>query len=71
MNAQEYAEHMKAQFAFNGFTACPLSERELSALWLAGIEPDLAYGVGCDVAAGFDMGTALAANALADDLEEY
>jgi hypothetical protein len=49
---------VKRAFAFYGFTACPLTDRQIAQCLKAGVDT---YSVGCDVAAGFTFAESLRA----------
>jgi hypothetical protein len=56
-----YISTLKRDFARYGFVGCPLSDEELAQLYKLNIKLDVAYGVGCDVAAGYTIQEALEA----------
>ena len=57
-----YITTLKRDFARYGFVATPLTDEQLTALYRANIKLDAAYGVGCDVAAGFSFDEAVSAS---------
>ena len=57
-----YIATLKKDFAYYGFIECPLTDEELAHLYRENIHLDIAYGIGCDVAAGFDFDFAVEAN---------
>jgi hypothetical protein len=56
-----YIATIMRDFAFYGFTTCPLTDEQLTALYRANIKVDQAYGIGCDVGAGFSFDEAVSA----------
>lgn len=53
---KEYTHDLRREFAFYGFTTCPLTESEMKTLFRLGYSASDAYGIGCDVSAGFYFG---------------
>jgi hypothetical protein len=53
MTLQEYIDQLKPKFAQYGFTETPIPDSYIIRLYAMGADLDKAYGVGCDVAAGF------------------
>ena len=62
MSLEEYINTMRREFAFYGFTTCPLTEGDLRILFRRGYSTGDAYGIGCDVNAGFDFDHAILVN---------
>lgn len=58
-----YIATLKKDFAKFGFIECPLTDEEIAHLYRENIHIDIAYGIGCDVAAGFEFFEAIAASA--------
>lgn len=58
-----YINTLKREFAKFGFIECPLTDEELAHLYQQNIKLEQAYGIGCDVAAGFEFFEAMEANA--------
>jgi hypothetical protein len=56
-----YISTLQRDFAQYGFIGCPLTEDQMTQLYKLNIKLDQAYGVGCDVAAGFSFEEALEA----------
>lgn len=56
-----YIAQTKRDFAFYGFTECPLTDTQLEHLYRQNIKIDVAYNIGCDVAAGFSFVEAVSA----------
>ena len=54
MDYQAYKNAIARGFAYYGFSACPLTEREIVELHQMGASIDQAYEIGCDLAAGVD-----------------
>ena len=50
-----YAATLQRDFARYGFISCPLSDEQITRLYRSNIKLEQAYGIGCDVAAGFDF----------------
>ena len=48
-----YIETLKRDFAKYGFVVCPLTDEEITTLYNNNVKLDEAYGIGCDVHAGF------------------
>ena len=59
MSLKEYINIMRREFAFYGFTTCPLTEGDLRILFRLGYSTVDAYEIGCDVNAGFDFYNAM------------
>ncbi len=55
MSTKEYTHKLQREFAFYGFTTCPLTEGEMRILFRLGYSASDAYDIGCDVSAGFDF----------------
>jgi len=53
MSVKEYMQNLYRDFAFYGFTTCPLTDSEMMILFRLGYSASDAYGIGCDVSAGF------------------
>lgn len=58
----EYIANVQEQCAFYGFTYQPLCNRDIIECFERGLTVEQAYCVACDVAGGFDLQTAIAAN---------
>jgi len=63
MTRQEYKNALAQKLAFYGFTSNPLTNDMISILWHDKISLDSAYGIACDVNAGFTFAESLDANA--------
>lgn len=55
MTLQEYTNQLKSKFAKFNFTETPLSDSEIIRLFAMGADLDKAYGVGYDLASGFEF----------------
>lgn len=53
LSMEEYTHSLRREFAFYGFTTYPLTESETKTLFRLGYSASDAYGIGCDVSAGF------------------
>ena len=53
MTLGQYTESLKYDLARYGFTGCPLTDQEIESCYMLGINLELAYGIACDVNAGF------------------
>jgi hypothetical protein len=62
MTLQEYINQLKPKFAQYGFTETPIPDSYIIRLYAMGADLDKAYGVGCDVAAGFEFMEAVKVN---------
>lgn len=62
LNPQDYINSTKRDFAYYGFTECPLTDAQLSTLYDLQASRDETYGIGCDVHAGFPFSDAIRAN---------
>ena len=56
-----YASALSTKLAFFGFTYNPLSRGDIESLCLSNVSLDDAYGIACDVAAGFSIEESVAA----------
>ena len=54
MDYQAYKSATVREFAYFGFSACPLTEDEIVKLHQMGASVGQAYEIGCDIAAGVD-----------------
>lgn len=63
MTLQEYKAALAQKLAFYGFTSNPLTNDMVLILWHDKISLDSAYGIACDVNAGFTLAESLYANA--------
>lgn len=61
LDFENWRDALNAQFRFFGLPAC-LTENELRELHAAGNSPDCAYGIACDIHAGFSLAEAIAAS---------
>lgn len=59
-----YIATLRRDFAKHGFTSCPLTDEQITALYKDNIKLEQAYDIGCDVAAGFDFEHSLALTTL-------
>lgn len=50
-----YLATLQRDFARLGFTSCPLTAEQITTLYKDNIKLEQAYGIGCDVANGFDF----------------
>ena len=57
-----YITSAKREFASVGFIGCPLTDEQLVSLYKRNVKLEEVYGIGCDVAAGFDFDFAVEAN---------
>lgn len=57
---KQAVESIKAKFAYYGFVASPLSDKQIAAMY-SDYSDDEIYRVGCDVAAGYPIAEAIAA----------
>lgn len=48
----DWLEFVKKQFAYYGFTYCPLTDQQVEDLYWAGFSLEETYNVGCDVGIG-------------------
>lgn len=55
-----YIAQAKRDFARFGFTETPLTDEQLTTLYRNNIKLDDAYGIGCDVAAGYGFAESIA-----------
>jgi len=63
MTRKQYQTALAQKLAFYGFTSNPLTNAQTSILWHDKISLDSAYGIACDVNAGFSFAESLDANA--------
>jgi hypothetical protein len=63
MNFADFKSAVQREFAFYGFSACPLNDNALAVIQKEfGDSVDTAYRIGCDVHAGFSFNQSLEAN---------
>jgi hypothetical protein len=65
-----YIATLKRDFARYGFVSTPLTDAQLTALYKQNIKLDQAYGIGCDVAAGFSFEEAVSADTNKEEKED-
>jgi len=51
----KFIDDVCKEFARMGFTFSPLTHDQIGNLYKAGVKVEDVYGLGCDVAAGFDL----------------
>ena len=64
---KRYITTLQREFSKYGFTECPLTTDQMTALYKNNIKLEEAYMIGCDVSSGFRFDVAYDANLAEED----